>query len=632
MYVEYTLSFFVMHILKTAGINALQSEIYMIILLIQAKVKGGMVYMEKKRLTSILQKIYRLLDFKQKFKFLMILVIMVTSAALTQITPKTIGWLTDDILSVNGVSFKKVIPFLILILVVNVVNEMIKIIRRVMVEEIATQTEKKARGLVIQSLLMAPLSYFKKNMTGNIHGRLNRCLDGTIKLEKLLFMDFAPAVFNSMASVVTIFMTLPFVLAVPMMLVIPLGTILVFAQIRSQRGIRVELLESKSAMDGTIVELINGIEVIRICDSVNFEAGRLNEKSEFLRHKEMKHHKAMAFYDCLKFLNQAVFTVLIIGLSTYLATQGIISVGAVLTAYLCFNQLIKPLEELHRIFDEVAECMVLSGDFFEMAEIENDFSYLESTCNTKSKTTEKMITIHDLNFGYSEDDGKFILNHFNLDIEKGSYLGIAGPSGCGKSSLIKVICKLEKADGEVVIGGISINDLDRKHIADMIALVPQTPFLIAGTIYENIIYGINRKITMNEVEEAAKKAYIFDYINALPEGFNTLIAEGGSNLSGGQRQRIAIARVFLRKPPILILDEATSALDNTSEKHIQAEIEKMQKQDHTTIIAIAHRLTTLNKCDKIIVLNDGKINQEGTFDGLVQKEGMFSDMYHGRLK
>ena len=632
MYVEYTLSFFVMHILKTAGINPLQSEIYMIILLIQEKVKGGMVYMEKKRLTSILQKIYRLLDFKQKFKFLMILVIMVTSAALTQITPKTIGWLTDDILSVNGVSFKKVIPFLILILVVNVVNEMIKIIRRVMVEEIATQTEKKARGLVIQSLLMAPLSYFKKNMTGNIHGRLNRCLDGTIKLEKLLFMDFAPAVFNSMASVVTIFMTLPFALAVPMMLVIPLGTILVFAQIRSQRGIRVELLESKSAMDGTIVELINGIEVIRICDSVNFETGRLNEKSEFLRHKEMKHHKAMAFYDCLKFLNQAVFTVLIIGLSTYLATQGIISVGAVLTAYLCFNQLIKPLEELHRIFDEVAECMVLSGDFFEMAEIENDFSYLESTCNTKSKTTEKMITIHDLNFGYSEDDGKFILNHFNLDIEKGSYLGIAGPSGCGKSSLIKVICKLEKADGEVVIGGISINDLDRKHIADMIALVPQTPFLIAGTIYENIIYGINRKITMNEVEEAAKKAYIFDYINALPEGFNTLIAEGGSNLSGGQRQRIAIARVFLRKPPILILDEATSALDNTSEKHIQAEIEKMQKQDHTTIIAIAHRLTTLNKCDKIIVLNDGKINQEGTFDGLVQKEGMFSDMYHGRLK
>ena len=231
--------------------------------------------MKKKSLNSILKKTYRLLDYQQKLKFLLIIAIMVISAILTQITPKAIGWLTDDVLNVSGVSFEKVIPFLILILVVNVVNEMIKIARRVMVEDIATRTEKKARGLVINSLLMAPLSYFRKNMTGNIHGRLNRCLDGTIKLEKLLFMDFAPAIFNSIASVVTIFMTLPIMLALPMLLGIPVGTILVFAQIRSQRGIRVELLESKAGMDGTIVELINGIEVIRICDSVDFETNRL---------------------------------------------------------------------------------------------------------------------------------------------------------------------------------------------------------------------------------------------------------------------------------------------------------------------------------------------------------------------
>ena len=156
--------------------------------------------MKKKSLKSILKKTYRLLDYQQKLKFLLIIAIMVISAILTQITPKAIGWLTDDVLNVSGVSFEKVIPFLILILVVNVANEMIKIARRVMVEDIATRTEKKARGLVINSLLMAPLSYFRKNMTGNIHGRLNRCLDGTIKLEKLLFMDFAPAIFNSIAT------------------------------------------------------------------------------------------------------------------------------------------------------------------------------------------------------------------------------------------------------------------------------------------------------------------------------------------------------------------------------------------------------------------------------------------------
>ncbi len=588
--------------------------------------------MKKNNLKKVLGKIYRLLDFKQKIKFLIIILIMIVSAILTQMTPKAIGWLTDDVLNVNGVTFEKVVPFLILILVVNVGNEIIKIIRRVMIEDVATRTEKKARGMVIRSLLMAPLSYFRKNMIGNIHGRMNRCLDGTIKLEKLLFMDFAPAVFNSVAAIITIFLTLPITLALPMLMVIPIGVTIVLAQINSQRGIRVELLERKSSMDGTIVELINGIEVIRICDSVDFETNRFDTKSEFLRNKEMKHHKAMALYDCLKFINQAVFTVLIIGISTYLATKGIISVGAVLTAYLCFNQLTKPLEELHRIFDEVSECTILASDFFEMVEIPNDFSYLDTKRELNNEVTDEIINIKNLSFHYSEDKDKLILKDFNIDIEKGMYLGIAGPSGCGKSSLIKSICKLEKADGTIILDDTNIDNLNRKDISNIIALVPQSPFLIAGTIYENITYGINREVSIEEVEEAAKKAYILDYIEELPEKFDTLISEGGNNLSGGQRQRIAIARIFLRKPKILILDEATSALDNTSEKHIQSEIEKLQKENNTTIIAIAHRLTTLKNCDRIIVLNKGKIEESGKYDELIEKEGIFSDMYYGKLK
>ena len=586
---------------------------------------------KKNNLTNVLKKIYKLLDKKQKIIFIVIIIIMMTSAALAQMTPKAIGWLTDDILSKDSISFEKVIPFLIFILVVNVVNEIIKIVRRVLVEDTATRTEKKARGMVIKSLLMAPLSYFRKNMTGNIHGRLNRCLDGTIKLEKLLFMDFAPAIFNSIAAIITIFITLPLLLALPMMLVIPIGVFIVLRQIKSQKGIRVELLNSKSEMDGTIVELINGIEVIRICDSLDFETERFSNKSEFLRAKEMKHHKAMALYDCLKFINQAVFTVLVIGISTYLATQGVISVGSVLTAYLCFNQLLKPLEELHRIFDEVSECTVLATDFFEMTEIENDFSYLPIESKVKNKKTDEMINMENITFTYPESEDKVILDNFSIDIEKGTYLGIAGPSGCGKSSLIKSICKLEKANGTIIVDDVNLNNLTRKDISKKIALVPQSPFLIAGTIYENITYGIDRKVTKKEVEEASKRAYIFDYINGLPDKFDTMVSEGGNNLSGGQRQRIAIARIFLRKPKILILDEATSALDNTSEKHIQEEIEKMKDENNTTIIAIAHRLTTLKNCDRIIVLNKGHIEEEGKYQELIDKGGMFSDMYYGKL-
>lgn len=622
---------------------------------------------KRKPVFTIFQKLYGLLERRQKVIFLIIVLIMILSAGLSQMTPTAIGWLTDDILSHERISFLKVIPFLVFILIVNVVNELIKILRRVMVEDTATKTEKKARGMVLVSLLRAPLSYFKENMTGNIHGRLNRCLEGTVRLEKLVFMDFAPAIFNSIAAVITIFCTLPVVLVLPMLLVIPIGTAIVFRQISTQRGIRVELLETKSAMDGTIVELLNGIEVIRIADSVNLEAGRFDKKSEYLRKKEMRHHVQMAKYDCFKFINEAVFTVLMIGVSTFLATRGVISVGSVLTAYLCFNQLLTPLKELHRILDELSESLVLAEDFFRMMELPCDFSYalpekkaaadslqesgmgntsenssyrvdspgnmtwgVSATVPDSFLTHKNSVSVRDLVFSYNQEET--VLDHISLDIPQGAFVGIAGPSGCGKSTFIKALCKMEQYEGEICIDGKNLADLSRKEIAGIIALVPQSPFLIAGTIYDNICYGLEGEIARSEVEQAAKKAYIYEFIQSLPEQFDTYVAEGGGNLSGGQRQRIAIARIFLRKPKILILDEATSALDNTSEKHIQMEIERLKEEDHMTVISIAHRLTTLKNCDRILVFDKGDIAESGKYDALIEQNGIFSDMYYGRLK
>ena len=588
--------------------------------------------MKKKiKLKHILSKLYHLLDARQKRSFLFIVVIMILSSALTQFTPKAIGWLTDDILIQEQIEFFNIIPVLLLILVVNVVNELIKILRRIMVEDTAIKTEKRARGLVITSLLKAPLSFFKENMTGNIHGRLNRCLEGTIKLEKLIFMDFAPAIFNSAAAIFVIFTTLPAVLALPMLLVIPIGIGIVFRQISTQQGIRVELLETKSSMDGTIVELLNGIEVIRITDSISLEESRFENKSEFLRKKEMKHHKQMAKYDCWKFINEVTFTVLMIGISAYLATQGIISVGAVLTSYLCFSQLIKPLEELHRILDELSESVILADDFFKLAEIPNDFSYTEvNKATSDPNVISPFINIKDLHFSY--DNQASVLKNLNLAFEKGSFTGIAGPSGCGKSSFIKAVCKLEQYEGEIFIDGVDLRSLSRKELSRIIALVPQSPFIVAGTIYENICYGLDRMPSQKEVENAVRKACLTEFIDSLPNKLNTVLSENGGNLSGGQKQRIAIARIFLRKPEILILDEATSALDNTSERYIQNEIEKLKEETKMTVISIAHRLTTLKNSDRILVMEHGEIVQTGKYQELIEKDGIFRQMYEGKLK
>lgn len=581
--------------------------------------------------SKLWHKVYSMLTRKQKRNFVFILVIMIASAILSQLLPLAIGDLTNDVLSQSDLSFTKVIPFLVFILLITVSNEILKVIRRLLVEDTSTSFEKTARTRAINALLHAPLNFFRKNMIGHIHGRLNRSLEGVVKLIKLVFMDFAPAVFNGIAAIIVIFSQLPPELAFLMFMVVPIGTIIVLRQISTQKGIRVQLMEEKSTMDGAVVELINGIEVIRVTDNVSTEVERFDNQSENLRSKEMRHHRSMAFYDCLKFINEAVFTVIVIGVSTFLAGKGEISVGAVLTSYLCFTQLTTPLRELHRILDELSESSVLAESYFEILDLPQDFSYRLIPAPEKLFPSNTLIEIRHLKFAYGEE--KTILNNLDLEIKENSFIGLVGPSGCGKSSLIKVLLRLEDyQDGEIVVDGSSLRDLAREEIANLMALVPQTPFLIAASIRENIAYGMHREVSDAEIHEAARRANISDFIEQLPEGYETILAESGSNLSGGQRQRIAIARVFLRKPKILILDEATSALDNTSERYIQDEIEKMQKENHTTVISIAHRLSTLRNTDEIIVFSQGKIAQRGKFDALKDRAGIFQDMYLGKLK
>ncbi len=429
---------------------------------------------KEKNIFQLLRNVFGLLQKKQKWGFLLVLLILAVSAVLSQFTPLAIGQLTDHILDQPGFSFGSILPFLIFILVVNVVNQLIQIVRRLIVEDTATRAEKTARQKAVQSLLSAPMSYFRQNMTGNIHGRLNRSLDGITKLVKLVFMDFAPSIATSIAAIVVIFSQLPVMIALLIVLVIPVGSLIVFRQISTQKGIRVQLLQTKSNMDGTMVELLNGIETIRVYDSVQSECQRFSTQSERLRAREMKHHKAMALYDGLKFLNEAVFHVLVIGASVFLASQGVISVGTILTAYLCFTQLTGPLRELHRILDELAENTVLANEYFRLVEIPEDFSY--QSVSSSQAPSGNGIDIHGLSFSYPENPNGTILKDLSLSIRPGEFVGIAGPSGCGKSSLIKVLTKLEKASGHLTIGGKPLSDFSRHQLADLVSIVPQTPF------------------------------------------------------------------------------------------------------------------------------------------------------------
>jgi ATP-binding cassette, subfamily B, bacterial len=239
--------------------------------------------------------------------------------------------------------------------------------------------------------------------------------------------------------------------------------------------------------------------------------------------------------------------------------------------------------------------------------------------------TKPTINFQNLTYSYQKDN--LVFDNFNLSIKAGQRIGLVGHSGAGKSTLVNLLLKVFNPNsGEILIDGKNIANLTFDSLRENIALIPQDPMLFHRSIFENIAYG---KLNTNqeEVVEAAKKAYIHDFITTLPNGYDTLVGERGIKLSGGQRQRIAIARAILKNAPILILDEATSSLDSETETQIQNSINNMLQQRDVTVIAIAHRLSTIKHMDRIVVLDQGKMLEDGSFVELIAKEGRFKELW-----
>ncbi|MEE0294773.1 MAG: ATP-binding cassette domain-containing protein, partial [Eubacterium sp.] len=219
-----------------------------------------------------------------------------------------------------------------------------------------------------------------------------------------------------------------------------------------------------------------------------------------------------------------------------------------------------------------------------------------------------------------------VLKHINLEIPQGQYVALVGSSGAGKTTLCNLIPRFyDVTKGEITIDDTDIRKIKLENLRNNIGIVQQDVYLFAGTVYDNIRYG-KKNATKEEVIEAAKNANAHEFIMSLPNGYETDIGQRGIKLSGGQKQRLSIARVFLKNPPILIFDEATSALDNESEKVVQESLEKLAK--NRTTLVIAHRLTTIRNAEKILVLTENGIEEQGTHDELINKHGIYYDLYN----
>src|SRR5271157_2867761 len=581
-------------------------------------------------ITMIARKVWLGLGRREKIGLWLALLLMPVGGLLMNIPAIVVGHLVDYMLTSASKDFQKTVPYIVAIAAVIVCREVIAVVRKYLVENTCTRIQKLKTVDAMAHLLRVDLTAFgPEQRVGSIQGRMYRSIEGFVKVIKLCFLDFLPAVITAACALGVVFYRNQ-MLALIMGSVIPTGLALALLQMKTQKGIRIAVLRAKEDIDGRVVELLGGLEYIRAANTESHEVSKVDTSCEYLRQREIKHHLWMAIFDGLKYLNEGLFHILVLGITIHLACAGFSSIGDVLAYSVLFTAVVAPLREVHRILDEAHESALRTNDLFEILARPEDVSYSIGSPEFSPSYAlgikgDPEMEIRQIVYRYpGGNQDRPELNRITAKVRKGETVGIVGPSGSGKSTLIKVLLRLlHPTSGDVKINGTPLSSMARSDIASTFGYVSQNPFLFAGSVAENIAYGCGA-VMHDQIVEAATKARIHDEIKALPGGYQSLVSERGANLSGGQRQRIAIARVFLKDSPILIFDEATSALDHLNEKAVQAALEEVRSG--RTQLIVAHRLSTLRGADRILVLRDGAVVEDGSYQELSNRQGVFAEL------
>jgi ATP-binding cassette, subfamily B, bacterial len=560
-----------------------------------------------------------------------LLVMSLASAANTSIA-LCLGKLIDAVSSPGSpglapaASFRIAVIYLALIGGAYLARETMNVVRRFMVEEACTCIDRDMYVRVISHVMKVELTLLARGQVGALYGRINRSIEGLVRFLRISFLDFVPALFTGGFALAATLSKEPRI-ALAMAGVIPLSLGLTMWQLLKQNGVRRDLLRSRETMDGTVVEQLSGLDYIRASNTHDHELQRVAQTADRRRRKELRYHVQISLFGSARALNEGFFHVVVLALAIYLFVHGRLHAGEILAYSVLYLSVMAPLNEVHRFIDEAHDSGLKVADLVGLLEEPVDPSFEVATpAEPCLKIGQPVVVCRDLKLEYptARDSGRPVLDGVNVVIHHGQTVGVAGRSGTGKSTWLRTLMRLaHPSEGTALVGGVPLACLARQTIGELLGYVGQNPFVFAGTIAENIAYGCG-PASEAEIRRAAELACIHHEIMSMPGQYQAQVAERGQNLSGGQKQRIALARVFLKNPPILILDEATSALDNISERLVQRAL-SAARADHTVIL-VAHRLTTLCQADNILVFDEGKIAESGTYSELVERNGVFADL------
>ena len=539
------------------------------------------------------------------------------------LVPVFIGYGVDAMVGVDNVDFKKLVQICIALAAIILVSALFQWIMTYHSNKLSYYTVEQMRNDVMEKLTRVPLSFIDSTPHGDLINTVVTDIDivGTGLLQG--FTQVFSGIVTILGTLVFMFTINP-IIALVVVVLTPLSFFVASFIAKHSHDKYREQAKLRGKMTGYASEMIECETLVKAYsmeESVEENFDKMNR--DLQKVGVIAHFYSALSNPCTRFVNAMVYAGVAIA-GAYLCVTGKLSVGA-LTSFLAYcSQYTKPFNEISGVVAEFQNAVASANRVFQLLDTENesDDSALE-----KLAVQDGTVGFSHVDFAYSKK--KPLIRDFNLDVKSGQTIAIVGPTGCGKTTMINLLMRFYDVNaGKITVDGKDIRSVTRDSLRGAFGMVLQDTWLFRGTVRENIAYGVP-DATDEEIREAAKKAHAHSFIKRLPNGYDTVLTENGDNISEGQKQLLCIARVMLKRPPMLILDEATSNIDTRTEVRIQKAFAALM--EGRTSFIVAHRLSTIRNADVILVMRDGQIIEKGKHEELLAQNGFYAQLYNSQF-
>ena len=544
-------------------------------------------------------------------------------ALFAQVNPIVLKYTVDEVTKLTQLPhpMSEGIHILILISIILLGKELANIFiqfgQKFYGEKIRINVSSELAQAAIDKILTYRIAYYNddRHESGKLQIRIDRGIESLTKLVQNFFIDILPLFSTAIIALIVMYMQNLYVGLVSTF-VIPIYFYVTSRQAKKLGNVRRTLRNQREQKTSGLLNLINSIMVIKSFVREKFEGRKQYNLQMHLMESQLYTRRTSFIFDGLKTFIEQFGVVLIILLTVYLVLDQQMTIGAIMLHIMLFNNVSAPIRQLHRIYDDMNDAFIYAEGYFEIL---NDDDETEPNGTINNIPIQGNFEIKNVDFTYP--NGMKALKNVSLKIENGKTTALVGLSGAGKSTIINLLCKFYEPDsGEILLDGNNLNDFDNDYLRDDLGLVLQKNHIFKGSIEDNIRYG-NLHATLEEIKEAATKAYLHEQIMDLPDDYN----HDATQLSGGQQQRIAIARLFLKNPPIIFLDEPTASLDAIATEQIKNSLDAIKKD--RTVIIISHSLSQILDSDMIYVMKKGEVVENGTHEELYEKEGTYREIF-----